>query len=242
MHQGWPKFLISSFMHREDTVLQVVPVPAELKTEKQHITVKTDYPFENSFVYTVDAKADFTFQIRIPSFAENLTVDGETVKTDTLSFRFRAGEQRQIRICYDVAVRLEQRPHNLNTVKRGSLVFSVPIAVEKRMREYEREGVVRKYPYCDYEYVPSTPWNYAYCSDVFTPEFRAVGEVPFSGEQPSVVVKASVKTIPWGLEDGFETVCAKVPQALEPAGEAETVELWPYGCAKLRMTELPLIG
>jgi len=42
-------------------------------------------------------------------------------------------------------------------------------------------------------------------------------------------------------EEGFETVCAKVPESREPIGEAREINLYPYGCAKLRMTELPLI-
>jgi hypothetical protein len=55
------------------------------------------------------------------------------------------------------------------------------------------------------------------------------------------VLKAEVKKIAWGLEDGFTSDCAKAPQSRVPLSEAETVELYPYGCAKLRMTELPLI-
>ena len=241
MHQGWPKLVLSSFMHRDDTVIQVVPVPTELNTAAQRISVQTDYPFNNSFIYDVEAKKDFTFQIRIPSFAKNLTVDGEAVKSEDLSFAFCAGEARQIRISFEVPVYMEQRPHGLYAVKRGSLVFSVPIQMEKRMHEYEKNGVERKHPYCDYEYIPCSDWNYAYSSDFFEAEFRGIDSVPFSSEKPPVVVKASVKSIPWGLEDGFETVCAKVPASLDPIGEEKEVELWPYGCAKLRMTELPLV-
>ena len=59
--------------------------------------------------------------------------------------------------------------------------------------------------------------------------------------EPPVVVKARVKPIDWGYEDGYDTVCAKVPQSLEPLGEARELELYPYGCARLRMTELPII-
>ncbi|MBR2421872.1 MAG: glycoside hydrolase family 127 protein [Oscillospiraceae bacterium] len=241
MHQGWPKLVLSSFMHRDDTVIQVVPVPTELNTAAQRISVQTDYPFNNSFIYDVEAKKDFTFQIRIPSFAKSLTVDGVVVKSENLSFAFHAGEVRQIRISFEAPVYMEQRPHGLYAVKRGSLVFSVPIQMKKRMHEYEKNGVERKYPYCDYEYIPCSDWNYAYSSDFFEAEFRGIDSVPFSSEKPPVVVKASVKSIPWGLEDGFETVCAKVPASLDPIGEEKEVELWPYGCAKLRMTELPLV-
>lgn len=220
-------------------MLHAVPVPAELKTDRQHITVETNYPFENSLVYTVEGKADFVLQIRIPPFAENLTVDGQPVETGDLSIAVRAGECRTIRVAFETPVVVEQRPYGLQTVRRGSLVFSVPIRFEKRMHEYEKNDVPRTYPYCDYEYVPVSDWNYAYCSDVYTPEIRAVSDIPFSGEKPPLVLKTSVQKIPWGLADGYETVCAKVPESREPLGDPEPIELWPYGCARLRMTELP---
>ena len=126
-------------------------------------------------------------------------------------------------------------------MKCGSLVFSLPISYEKKMYEYEQKGVERKFPYCDYEYIPVSDWNYAYSSPFFEIERREISDIPFSSKNPPVVVKAEMKKIPWGLELGYESVCAKVPQCRLAISEAETVELYPYGCAKLRMTEMPLI-
>ena len=54
-------------------------------------------------------------------------------------------------------------------------------------------------------------------------------------------MKAYVKQIEWGFEDGYETVCAKEPLSRIPIGEKQEIELYPYGCAKLRMTELPMV-
>ena len=70
---------------------------------------------------------------------------------------------------------------------------------------------------------------------------NGVGEIPFSSQNPPVTVKANVRKINWGYEDGYETVCAKVPQSTEPLGDEEEISLYPYGCAKLRMTEIPKI-
>ena len=109
------------------------------------------------------------------------------------------------------------------------------------MREYEAKGIERKFPYCDYEYVGKSEWSFAYASDKFEVVRGKVADIPFSSEAPAVTVKATVKPISWGLEEGFETVCAKVPESREPMGEAREISLYPYGCAKLRMTELPLI-
>ena len=240
-NQAWPKFALSVFMHNGNEVINAVPVPAELKTDDKHIALETNYPFENSFRYTVDAKNAFTFRIRVPSFAKNLVVNGEPVCADVLSFDVGAGEKREINIAFDTEICVDKRPHSLNAVRCGSLVFSVPIRYETNMLEYERDGVERKFPYCDYELIPVSDWNYAYCDEIFEIYRNGVADVPFSSKTPPVTVKAYVKKIDWGYEDGYDTVCAKIPESREPIGEKEEVLLYPYGCAKLRMTELPII-
>ena len=238
--QGWPKFALSAFLHRGDTVVSAVPVPSELTDGGIHIVLETDYPFENRLVYTVETDRPFTLVVRAPSFAENLTVNGEAPSGE-LRFSFRAGDRRTLELRFGVTPRFASRPHGLSAVRCGSLVFSVPIAYEKRVHEYVRDGVERKAPYCDYEYLPRSDWNYAYCGSLSAPARKAVGKVPFSSEAPPVVLRASVRKIGWGYEDGYETVCAKVPHCVVPVSEPEEVLLYPYGCAKLRMTELPVV-
>ena len=68
-----------------------------------------------------------------------------------------------------------------------------------------------------------------------------ISEVPFSSEHPPVTLKARLRRISWGLEEGYEHVCAKVPESRTPISEEEEIALHPYGCAKLRMTEMPII-
>ncbi len=241
-NQAWPKLALSCFMHSGDAVISAVPIPSSLTTELGSVTLKTNYPFENKLAYTVSAKADMTLKVRIPSFAKNLTVNGvRTVYSEELSFAVGADETAEIEIAFDTVPHLMDRPHDLKTVKCGSLVFSIPIAYEKKMYEYEANGVERKYPYCDYEYIPLSDWNYAYASPHFRVESQGIADIPFSSTQPPVVVKAQVQKIDWGFEEGFDTVCAKVPHSREPVGEVQEIELYPYGCAKLRMTEIPLI-
>ncbi len=240
--QGWPKFALAAYMRDGDVVENVLPVPSALDTDDIRVELVTDYPFKTRFSYRVEAKKNVTLRIRIPSFAEELTVDGGSVgKSPALSFAFKAGETRTIEIAYAVRPILKDRPHGLKTAELGSLVFSVPIQYEKIRHEYERNGVERKFPYCDYEYRGLSDWNYAYCADALVPEERDVGDTPFSSEKPPIVLKAKMKKIDWGLEDGFETVCAAYPESLEPVGGEEEIALYPYGCAKLRMTQLPRI-
>jgi len=240
-NQGWPKFALSAFMHRGAEVVSAVPVPSELRTADQYIRLETNYPFENSFRYHVEAASSFTLKIRIPSFAQKALVDGKPVEAGMASVEFKAGECRDVTVSYETVPHFEARPHGLQSVKCGSLVFSVPIRFEKKMYEYEHDGVERKFPYCDYELIPQSDWNYGFSDMSLCLERNPIGTVPFSGEQPPVVIRSKVKKINWGLEDGFETVCAKKPESLEPISEELDMTLYPYGCAKLRMTELPLL-
>ena len=241
--QGWPKLACSAFMHQGDTVMNAVPVPAELKTEDLTVLLETNYPFENSFRYTLSANRAFTFKIRIPSFARNLQVNGQTAENcGELTFAVRAGEEKVITVSFDTVPYMEKRPYDLYTAKCGSLVFSVPVAYEKKMYEYERNGVERKFPYCDYEYIPRSDWNYAYADTALALEYCNVSNIPFSSENPPVVIRANVRRINWGLEDGYETVCAKVPESRAPISDRQEILLYPYGCAKLRMTEIPLLN
>lgn len=240
-NQAWPKFALSVFMHSGNTVINVLPVPSELKTDDKYIRIETEYPFKNEFRYTVKAEDGFRFEIRVPSFAKNLSVNGENVSGETLSFDIGAGEEKEIVLSFDTVPYFESRPHGLNTVKCGSLVFSVPVKFEKNMLEYERDGVERKFPYCDYELIPVSDWNYAYSSENLELQRSEVSEIPFSSENPPVTVKASVRKIDWGYEDGYDTVCAKIPESREAISDEQEILLYPYGCAKLRMTEMPMI-
>ena len=241
-NQGYPKLCLSAFMHDTDKIINAVAVPSSLSCDKAEIKLETDYPFVNKFKYTVQAKEDFIFQIRIPSFAQNVKVKGKDFDSASSSFTFKAGEKAEISVDFETVAFMESRPHGLNTIKCGSLVFSLPIEYEKKMYEYEKDNVERKFPYCDYEYYPKSKWNYAYCGDFAKPVFEGISDIPFSSENPELTLEAEVCEINWGLEEGFETVCAKIPQATEPLGEKQTVKLVPYGCAKLRMTELPKIN
>lgn len=239
--QGFPKLALSAFMRAENEIICAVPIPSELKTEDVNIVLETQYPFDYSFKYTISNKKEFTFKIRIPSWAKDVTVDGNAFDGDEAVFEIGKEQGREIYITYNAVPIIRKRENDLNTVQCGPLIFSVPIQYEKKMYEYEKDSVERKFPYCDYEYIPASDWNYAYCGMDFEFEKRDISKIPFSSQNPPVVMKAYVKQIEWGFEDGYETVCAKTPISRTPIGERKEMELYPYGCAKLRMTELPIV-
>ncbi|MBQ1945831.1 MAG: glycoside hydrolase family 127 protein [Clostridia bacterium] len=240
--QGWPKFALSAFMHKGSDIISAVPVPSQLNCDLAAITLRTEYPFRNELHYSVRAKKDFSLHVRVSGFAQNLKVNGELCENSgEVSFDLQAGEEKTIDIAFDAQAEFADRPYDLKCVRCGSLVFSLPIEYEKVMHEYTDKGVERKFPYCDYEYVGKDGWNMGFAGDNLTVERKDAAQSPFSETQPPVIVKAQMREIAWGLEDGFERVCAKVPESREATGEIKEVELYPYGCAKLRMTEMPMI-
>ncbi len=263
--QGWPKFALSTYMHADGKIFNALPLPSTLKTEALEVSLQTEYPFKNEFTYTLSAKQDIEFIVRIPSFAKGVTVNGKKVKSEDISVKLQSGETQTLRVSYSATPRFEETSNGLTCVKCGSLVFSVPIEFEEVRDEYVKDGVERKYPYCDYEYIPKSDWNYAYASDCLEVEYRGVSEVPFSSKNPPVVIKTKVAPIDWGYEpyaptwrgdfgvplysrkpvtdypDHYPTVCAKTPRSTKPLAPAKETALYPYGCAKLRMTEIPKI-
>lgn len=239
-NQGWPKFALSAFACQDDTIVSALMIPSVLHTDAAEITLETDYPFENSAKYTIDARREFNFVIRIPSFAEDVTVNGEATEGQELAFVIAPGRS-VIEIEFHASPRFVSRPNDLYAVRCGSLVFSLPVRYDKRMLEYERNGVERRFPYCDYELIPTSHWGYGFCGGELAVERKAPGAVPFSGEDPAVTVRTAAARIDWGYADGYDSVCAKIPESTVPLAEPEGVTLHPYGSAKLRMTELPII-
>lgn len=239
-NQGFPKLSLSVFMHKNDTIINSLILPSVLETDGATITLKTDYPFENKACYSIKADKDFDFIIRVPSFAKNLRINGVQAETRDIELSIEKGET-EIQLEFDTPVYLKQRPNNLYALQRGSLLFSLPISFKKRMREYTKRGVERKYPYCDYELIPESEWNYGFCDSDFSVSFNGVGDIPFSSEHPPVTVKADMQKINWGHRFMFKTVCRKVPKSTKPISEKTQIELYPYGCSKLRMTEMPMV-
>ena len=239
-NQGWPKFALSAFMHNGDTIINSVMLPSVLNDNGVTIKLKTDYPFNNKMHYYIDAERDFQFIIRVPSFAKNLKVNGEEKETKDLEFRINSGKT-EIEVEFETIPFLKQRPNNLYALQMGSLLFSVPIEYEKQMREYTKKGVERKFPYCDYQFIPKTPWNFGFSNEDYEVVYNKVGDVPFSQDNPPVTIKANMQKVNWGLKFPYKSIARKTPKSREPISDIETIALCPYGCARLRMTEMPLL-
>ncbi len=126
----------------------------------------------------------------------------------------------------------------LAAVRRGPLFYALPINAKYERIEYERDGVIRKFPYCDYAITPESDWGFGFGGGEAKTVYGDFPEMPFDREKPSVMLEMEMVPISWKKEDG---ICARLPESVEPVGQPVVKRLYPYGCTTLRMTEMPMI-
>lgn len=103
------------------------------------------------------------------------------------------------------------------------------------------DGVERKHPFCDYELIPQSAWNYGFAGRQLVLCEQDVDAVPFSSSHPPLVIRCAMAKVDWPLADGYDSVPATHPASQKAISQPEEQTLIPYGCAKLRMTEMPLL-
>lgn len=244
--QGWPKLVTSNFLHAEDGVRIMSLLPSELSTEIDgvplRVRIDTEYPFRFTakVQITAEQKLHTAIHIRVPAFAKSCTLDGKPQYGPEIVICRDFDGTSEFEIRLTDKPRMVERPYSLNCVEYGPFVFALPIEAEYKMYEYVRKDVERKAPYCDYELYPKSEWRYAFADSVFSVEETEGSDVPFDSHAPRLKIKSHLCRINWEHAEGFEHVSAVAPRSAIAIGAAEEISLIPYGCAKLRMTEMPM--
>lgn len=202
------------------------------------VKIETDYPHRHFAKITVHGKTKV--KVRIPAWAERVTLDGQDIRKTQYLTLSSCGGERTFELEYHAEPKLVSRPHGMKCAQWGPLVFALPREAQYKMFEYERGGVERKYPYCDYELRSDTPWEYGFASDKLNVEYHDGDEYPFSSKNPRVTLTAELMPIKWGLAERYRNVAAPTPKSRKPVGVCEKKTLYPYGSAKLRVTEMPV--
>ena len=224
-------------------------LPVSLETsingKPVRIAVDSEYPFRMNATLTVETSENVLFELklRIPSWAKHVYLNGKSVRSAeryvTIYKRWMGTEKIEIEM--EAKPHLVNRPSGLKTVEYGPLLFSLPIESEYCMKEYEKNGVERKFPYCDYELMPKSAWNYGFTDASFEVEEHPVSSIPFASDKPPVILRTRMVPVEWEWADGYATVPAVKPVSNKSIGPVEERVLIPYGCAKLRMTEMPKV-
>ena len=245
-NQGWPKFALSTVMKSETgfaiTAIAPVTVNAMHNGVKVRIQIETDYPFGNGYRVSVitEKPLEMSLELRIPSVVKKAYVDGnETQCRGGLKLNGVWEKAKQIYVEFEYETKFVKRPNELFCIERGMLLYSLFIDEKWVAHEYQRDGVERKYPYCDYEIFAGSKWNYGFANRKVEVVEGTIGDYVFSNECPPIQILANVVEIDWGFEHG---ICLKQPKSRSPIGSVIKKRFIPYGCTDLRITELPMVN
>ena len=159
-------------------------------------------------------------------------------------------------------IRVEKRYNNSLSVLRGPLYFSLRIDKEYKNVKINYDNFGYKGS-VDWEINPKSPWNYGLMIDknnlkeVWKLVENEITSYPFADKGDMIWSADSAKYIPWDKDAAVvvTTRGMKIPgwtmkdnsadipplSPVKPEGTPEVIQLVPYGSARLRITEFPVI-
>jgi len=235
------------------------------------VTIKeeTDYPFNGSVRFSIksDKPLRFTLYLRIPGWAEKaeITYKDKTLIEkggSTVRLYARWDPDEIIKMEIPMEIRDEKRYNNSLSLLRGPLYFSLRIDKEYKSAKinYDNFGYMGS---VDWEIYPKSPWNYGLMIDrnnlgrgikVLENE---VSKYPFADKGDMIWSADSAKYIPWNKDAAIvlttrgmkipgwtlknNSADVPPPGPVKPEGTTDVIQLVPYGSARLRITEFPVI-
>ena len=270
LHQAWPKLVQNLWLKTADGgVAAMIYAPSKLSTTladgtKLIINEKTCYPFEEQICFEFSlpnkgkASTSFPFELRIPEWSDKYTlmVNGveakaEDVRKGTIRINRTWEDGDKLTLTLSAPVRVSRWYDNAAVVERGALVYA--LRMEERWRKHICQGDdIKQLGEYYYEVTSSTPWNVALqnshiraqnIEEHFIVEKSECSDKPWSLEGAPIKIKAKARVLPqWTMErNSAGDFCYFTQQA--PKGEAAeevAIELIPFGCTTLRVTEFPV--
>lgn len=268
MHQSWPKLVqnlwyattdhgIAALVYGPSTVNATVAdgIPVTIKEE-------TNYPFSEEIKFTVNfdnkkqKEAAFPIHLRIPSWCQNpvLTVNGDTLKTGTaqgeIAVVYRTWKQGDV-LTLELPMKVSTSRWYCGgaVVERGPLLYALKMQENWNKKEF---GSDRSNTYGNwyYEVTSPTAWNYGLRHH----------HLNQTEQHFEVVQSPTLATYPWNVQNAPITLRTKAikmkdwtlsrnscgpinyysQQGQDYEKEEYEIELIPYGCTTLRITEFPV--
>jgi hypothetical protein len=257
MHQGWPKFASHLWMQSLDGGLAAVAyAPSRVRFRAKDVpvdvTLETDYPFRDRLVFRIkpERSVKFPLTLRIPAWATRaeLRLDGSALPSPRPGTFHRLDRQwdSEAELILRLPMKAQSRRgyNGALSLERGPLVYA--LRLKEEWTRVNADKPHREEPHADWEVRPKSDWNYGLIIDETFPENslrfdqHPLGEKPFSPEGAPVRAAVWGRKIPnWGLRHGWADETP--PSPVESDEPNERLELVPYGCTNIRITEFPLL-
>ena len=270
MHQGWPKFTHNLWYATDDGGLAaLVFAPSQVEAEvaggvKVSLKEETFYPFDETIRFSVsfpDKKvkgAWFPLKFRIPSWCDDPVVK---VNDEAVSGLAAAGEVVTLRRTWSkgdvVTVELPMKIScgqwydRAAVIERGPLVYALKMQENWTRKEFEPEERVK---YGDWYMEVTSPsrWNWCFSrKDIsgknLEERFRLVRTgagrdlYPWNIENSPLLIQCPARELlDWTAYRGSAGQVPFYRQQGGRTGPETTIELVPYGCTTLRITEFPV--
>ncbi len=233
------------------------------------ITEETEYPFKDRINLRISCEKNVKFPIylRVPGWADTFRICYRdkiitAMPGNTVRLLEKWKNKDSIEITIPLKIRTERRFNNSVAIMRGPLYYSLRIEKEYRSVKLNYDNFGYKGS-IDWEIYPKSNWNYGIFADLEQPEISfeviesEISDYPFADRgdmiwsddsaryivwtsDPPVMIKTRGIRIPeWGMRNNSADIPPLSP--IESTGEPEMITLVPYGSAKLRITEFPLI-
>lgn len=235
---AWSQFAANLWMAtREGGVVAMSYAPCSVRWhvhgEPYRIYVESNYPFDSSIRITIRAKTPLQIPItlRIPHWAEGARIflDGawqecENGKFVTIDREWGTEESFQLEL--PMSVNISRWQHQSAAVERGPVLYALRIG--------EKWATVGH----DLCVEATTPWNYALMlEEGFSVESYPANHL-FCDQYPVILRARGVRISDWRLNKKSAAVPPVLPNI--DCNKAENIDLVPYGCTALRITQFPV--
>ena len=228
--QGWPLFALSAFSINNDIVNINIPLKAKIVLDDDTtLSIDSNYPFDNKI--KLISNKNIKVRLRIPSPYK--ISKRYNVNNNFITLHLKENKERVINLrCKPTLINTKK---NLHALYYGNLLFVIPISYNKEVIEYEKNGVIRKYPYCDYYYRPTSNFKYAFASNLFKVSFNKFDN-PFDDNTPGMYIKGKFNEVDLRRKKGYTYVYNDKPSKIYK--KVTEINMIPYGSSYLRMCEM----